>query len=59
MEKGFDDMVCVRDIPIYSLCEHHMVPFYGKVHIAYIPKDKVIRLLSLSRSSLFLPFFPS
>ena len=49
MDKGFDDMVCCKDIPIYSLCEHHMVSFYGKVHIAYIPKDKVLGLSKLAR----------
>ena len=41
MDPGHDDMIVVKDIEIYSLCEHHMVPFFGKVHMAYIPKDKV------------------
>ncbi|HMG44057.1 MAG TPA: GTP cyclohydrolase I FolE [Acidimicrobiales bacterium] len=38
-EAGHDEMVMVRDIPVYSLCEHHMLPFVGKAHVAYIPGD--------------------
>ncbi|MEO5806763.1 GTP cyclohydrolase I FolE [Devosia sp.] len=46
---GYDDIVLVRDIPFSSHCEHHMVPFVGKVHIAYLPHDGVVGLSKLAR----------
>ena len=45
----YDDLVLVRDIPFYSHCEHHMVPFVGKAHVAYFPIEKVVGLSKLAR----------
>jgi GTP cyclohydrolase IA len=45
-ETGHDEMVMVRDIPLYSLCEHHLIPFIGRAHVAYIPGDGRITGLS-------------
>ena len=45
----YNEMVIVRDIDFYSLCEHHMLPFFGRCHVAYIPKDKVVGLSKIPR----------
>ncbi|MBI3161698.1 MAG: GTP cyclohydrolase I, partial [Chloroflexi bacterium] len=48
-EVKYDEMVIVRDIEFYSLCEHHMLPFMGRVHVAYIPNGKVLGISKIPR----------
>lgn len=48
-DVDYDEMVIVRDINFYSLCEHHILPFYGLAHVAYIPRDKVLGLSKIPR----------
>ena len=48
-KEEHDNMIMVRDIELYSLCEHHMLPFFGKAHVAYIPNGKVVGLSKIPR----------
>jgi len=48
-EVKYDEMVVVRDIEFFSLCEHHLLPFFGKIHVAYLPRKKVIGLSKIPR----------
>jgi len=48
-EEKHESMICVRDIEIYSMCEHHLLPFFGKAHVAYLPNGKIVGLSKIPR----------
>ncbi len=48
-EQDYDELVAVRDIPFYSLCEHHLLPFFGVAHVAYVPQGRVVGLSKIPR----------
>jgi GTP cyclohydrolase I len=48
-DQDYDEMVVVKDVPFYSLCEHHMLPFFGSCHVGYLPKGKVVGLSKIPR----------
>jgi len=48
-QETHESMICVRDIEIYSMCEHHMLPFFGRAHVAYLPSGKIVGLSKIPR----------
>ncbi len=48
-DEGYDELVLARDIPVQSLCEHHLLPFHGVAHVAYLPADRILGLSKLAR----------
>jgi GTP cyclohydrolase I len=48
-EEAHESMICVRDIEIYSMCEHHMLPFFGRAHVAYLPNGRIVGLSKIPR----------
>jgi GTP cyclohydrolase I len=50
-DEGYDELVLARDIPVRSMCEHHMLPFVGVAHVGYLPGDRIIGLSKLARGS--------
>ncbi|HEY7223442.1 MAG TPA: GTP cyclohydrolase I FolE [Micromonosporaceae bacterium] len=48
-DDGYDELVLVRDIPVASICEHHLLPFHGRAHVGYLPSDRILGLSKLAR----------